>query len=534
MMPKHLHPLALVVCLGFAIPLASARSTQTAPEGSAPAAASQPSKSGHENEKDKGKDEKVEPFKGTVENASTTEHDITIDGQKLHYKATAAKMLMKDDSGKVRANIFFVAYDKDRPADSDPADRPITFLFNGGPGAAAVWLHIGAVGPRRVELGENSLPVGPPYRLIDNPQTWLAESDLVFIDPVGTGFSRAAEGEKAEQFYGVKEDINSVSEFIRLYITHFQRWSSPMFLAGESYGTTRAAGLSEHLIDRYGIAVNGIVFISTVLDFQTLEPGDANDLPYPLYLPSYAAAAWYHKRLAPELQADLKRTLAQVEKWSTQTYMVALARGSELPAGDRRQVVEKLAQYTGLPAEFIERNNLRISPGAFQKQLLIADRKTIGRFDARITGFDLEPAYNRPMYDPSLSYYLPLYTSTFNDYVRRVLKFESDLPYEVLSGKVQPWKMGEPGSGYLSVTDDLRSAMAKNPRLQVMFASGYFDLATPYSATTFTVDHMDLSPELRGHIRHNFYMGGHMMYHDLPSLEKLNTDVKDFIRSSVR
>jgi len=471
---------------------------------------------------------------GVIEKRSVTEHQITIGGKTLKYRATAANMAMRDETGKLKATVFFVAYDKDRPSGSNPAERPLTFVFNGGPGAAAVWLHMGTAGPKRIDMNADDIPIGPPYRLIDNSETWLDVTDLVFIDPVGTGFSRPAPGEKPQEFFGVKEDIQWVAEFIRLYLTQFERWSSPKFLAGESYGTTRAAGLSEHLLDRHGIALNGIVLISCVLDFQTLHPGDSRDLSYPLFLPTYTAAAWHHQRLAPpDRQADLAQLLREVQRWSTDEYTVALARGDRLTSEQRRLVVQQLARFTSLSPEFIEKSNLRIEPSAFRKQLLGDRRKLVGRFDARIVGTDPDPASSRPEYDPSLSLYLPAYSGTFNDYVRRTLKYQSDLSYETLSDKVWPWNFGPSGSSGLSVVDSLRSAIIKTPTLKVMFASGYCDLATPYYAVDYTIDHLDLPPELRKNITHTYYVGGHMMYHHRASLAKLKADVAGLIRSAL-
>jgi carboxypeptidase C (cathepsin A) len=522
--PVSLVPAFVAVVLGAGFRLAERSFVIAATAASAPAttrpAATQPEKAG-------------EATQAVVEKASITEGQVTVRGEVLKYHATAAKLLMKDENGKLKATVFFVAYDKDRPADASAAGRPITFVFNGGPGAAAVWLHLGAAGPWRVDLKENGEPLPPPYKLVENAYSWLDATDLVFIDPVGTGFSRAAEGQNPEQFYGVKEDISWVGDFIRLYITQYQRWPSPQFLAGESYGTTRAAGLSEYLLDRYGIALNGIVLISSVLDFQTLEPGGANDLPYTLYLPSYAAVAWYHKKLPADLQSDLDKTLKEVQDWTGNTYSLALARGGAITTVERRVIVDRLARYTALPADFIDKCNLRIPLGVFQKHLLWEERKVTGRFDGRITGYDPNPIASRPSYDPSLSQYLAIYSSTFNDYVRRVLKYDSTLPYEVLSNKVHPWKFGEAGHGYLSVADDLASAMVKNPHLKVLFASGYFDLATPYFSANYTIDHLDISPEMRANITHTFYMGGHMMYHNLQALEKLHADLAGFIRAAV-
>jgi carboxypeptidase C (cathepsin A) len=471
---------------------------------------------------------------GVIEKRSATEHQITIGGAALKYRATTANMAMKDEAGKLKATVFFIAYDKDRPAGANPAERPITFVFNGGPGAAAVWLHLGAAGPRRIDIGAGDVPVGPPYRLVDNTDTWLDVTDLVFIDPVGTGFSRPAPGEKPQEFYGVKEDIQWVADFIRLYLTQFERWPSPKFLAGESYGTTRAAGLSEYLLDRFGIALNGIALISCVLDFQTLQHGDSRDLSYPLFLPTYTAIAWYHKRLPPDVQQiQLPRLLEEVQRWATDEYTVALAKGDRLSPEQRQRVVQRLARYTSLKPDFIDKANLRIDPGPFRKQVLSDQRKLVGRYDGRITGPDPDPVSNRPDYDPSLSRYLPAYSGTFNDYVRRTLKYQSDLPYEVLSEKVWPWNFGPAGSSGLSVVESLRSAVVKMPNLKVMFASGYYDLATPHYAVDYTMDHLDLPPDLRKNIAHTFYEGGHMMYHHHASLAKLKADLAGLIRSAL-
>jgi len=466
---------------------------------------------------------------GLIEKPSVTKGEVALSGGPLKYTATAANMLMKDEEGKLKARVFFIAYEREHAEGADLSARPITFVFNGGPGAAAVWLHLGAAGPRRVDLAANGEPLAPPHKLVENASTWLDASDLVFIDPVGTGYSRPEKGEPGAQFYGVREDIAWMADFIRLYSTHYQRWSSPRFLAGESYGTTRAAGLSEHLLDRHGIALNGIVLISVVLHFQTLSPADANDLPYALFLPSYTAVAWYHRRLPPDLQADLERALEAVEAYSLNEYLPALSHGDALSPDNRRSHVERLARFTALPADFIDRANLRIDPSVFEKQLLAAEKKLLGRFDARILGDDPDPLSARPGFDPSFSGYLPVYSATFNDYVRRALKFESTLPYEVLSGRVRPWRMGEAGQGYLSVADALRSTMMKNPHLKVLFCSGYYDLATPYFATHYTINHLDLPRHLRANVRETRYQGGHMMYHHRPDLEKLHADVASFI-----
>ena len=464
---------------------------------------------------------------------SITHHEIKTAGQTLKYEATAGTMAMKDEAGKARANFFFVAYRKESGDNFDPAKRPITFVFNGGPGAAAVWLHLGAVGPKSMKLDDAGVPTGPPHALIDNPNTWLDATDMVLIDPVNTGYSRAAEGVKPEEFFGVDRDVQTVGEFIRLYLTRYDRWLSPKFLAGESYGTTRAAGLSEHLLN-HGIDLNGIIFISSVLDFATISQGGSNDLPYILFLPSFTSTAAHHKKLDAELMKDRSKTQAEVQNWAVTEYASALARGDTLKGDERAAVVKKLARFTSLSEDIVDKTNLRIAPSYFEKQLLGDGRRIVGRFDARLIGVDPQPLSEDPAFDPSFSYYLPAYTSTMTAYARHVLKFESDLPYESLAGgRVQPWSFGREGQGFLDVATTLARAMRENPKMKVMFASGYTDLATPYFATDYTISHMNLSADLRKNVSRAMYEGGHMMYHVRESLEKLHADVAGFIGAAL-
>jgi carboxypeptidase C (cathepsin A) len=466
------------------------------------------------------------------EKLSVSEHEIKIGDRRFNYKATAGYMTVKDETGKEKGNFFFVAYEKVLNA-ADRNDRPITFVFNGGPGAAAVWLHMGTAGPKRVQLLEEGHVPQPPYRWVNNEYSWLDLTDMVFIDPIGTGYSRPAAGEKGEQFWGVREDVTSVGDFIRLYTTKYERWLSPKFLAGESYGTTRAAALSQHLVDRYGISLNGIVLVSTVLNFTTLSFADGNDVPYPLFLPTYAATAWYHKKLASDMQGmDLDKLLKEVENFASNEYTMALAKGGALSADERNNIVEKLSRYTGMTKEYVEKADLRIRSENFRKLLLGDSRQLIGRFDSRIKGYDPRPVGSSPDYDPSLPEYLAVYSAAFNDYVRRELKYENDLPYEVLAG-LGAWNYGQGGRGYLNVAEELRTAMMKTPHLKVMFASGYYDLATPYFSTNYTVDHMDLGKALRENITIQRYVGGHMMYHHQKSLADLKQNIQQFMASAL-
>jgi len=460
---------------------------------------------------------------------SVTEHEILVRGEPLRYRASAGTMLLKDEAGKPQANFFFVAYD--RQPEAEPSERPVTFVFNGGPGAAAVWLHLGTAGPMRIDLNDDGLPGPPPFKLAPNEDTWLAATDLVFIDPVSTGFSRAAEGVDPKQFFGVQEDVQSVGQFIRLYLTRYERWASPVFVAGESYGTTRGAALSEHLLERYGIVLNGLILVSSILDFSTVS-GDAASLPEALFLPTYFMTAAHHARVPEDLRDEPAKHLGDLESWSINEYLPALAMGDQLPADRRAEIIKQLERYTGLDAQIIDRANLRISPGLFQKNVLGDPRKVVGRFDGRVTGTDPEPLNPWPSIDPSYSLYFPVYSGSFNAYVRRDLNFRSDLPYEVISARVQPWNWERGGRTQVDVTGDLSDAMRKNPHMKVLFASGYHDIATPFFATDYTIRQLDLPPELRKNIEHLYYPGGHMMYHLAASRRKLGQDVGKFIEAS--
>jgi carboxypeptidase C (cathepsin A) len=479
---------------------------------------------------EKSKDEKKDK-KEPEEKVVQTKHTVKIGGQDIKYSATAGTFVLKSEEGTPKASVFYVAYTKDDV--TDLAKRPVTFTFNGGPGSASIWLHVGAFGPRRVEMGDAGALLGPPYKLVDNEYSMLDVTDLVFIDPVSTGYSRPAPGESPNQFHGIEEDVQSVGEFIRMYATRNKRWTSPKFLAGESYGTTRAAGLSGYLQDRYGMYLNGIMLISTILNFQTAEFDRGNDLPYVLYLPTYTAIAWYHKKLPADLQGDLQKAIAESRAYAVSEYTDILAMGDDLPAAKRTEVAQKLSRLTGLSADYIDRSNLRIEIFRFDKELMRNERRTLGRLDGRFTGIDLDAAGAAPEYDPSMAAIIGPYTATFSDYVRGDLKFESDLPYEFLTGRVRPWNYHPYENRYVNVAETLRSAMNRNPFLQVYVAKGYYDLATPFFAADYTMDHLGLDASLRGHLSGGYYEAGHMMYVHVPSLAKLSKDLKGFIAASI-
>jgi len=482
------------------------------------------------------KDAPAEP----KDNLVVTQHSVTIGGQEIKYTVTAGTLVLKEETEgkgekagvsegeKPKASVFFIAYTRDEVADA--AKRPLTFSFNGGPGSSSVWLHMGVLGPRRVNMGDVGNLLPPPYSLTDNEFSLLDVTDLVFIDPVSTGYSRPVAGEKAKEFHGFKKDIQSVGDFIRLYITRYQRWLSPKFLIGESYGTTRAGGLSGYLQERHGLYLNGLMLVSVVLNFQTLNFAPGNDLPYILFLPTYTATAWYHRRLAPELQQDLRATLNEVETFALNEYALALMKGDALTIEERGNIVSKLARYTGLAPEYIERTDLRINIFRFVKELLRSQARTVGRLDSRFTGIDRDSAGENFEEDPSYSAILGPYTAAFNAYVRGELKFETDLPYEILNPTIwQNWSYAQHENQYVNVADTLRRALTSNPALRVFCANGYYDLATPHFATEYTFNHLGLDTSLRSNISMAYYEAGHMMYVHLPSLAQLKQDLAGFI-----
>jgi carboxypeptidase C (cathepsin A) len=459
-----------------------------------------------------------------------TKHSIRAGSRTLNYTVTTGFMPIRNErTGDTEARIFFMAYTLDNP----PANRPLMFSFNGGPGSASVWLHLGALGPRRVKMLDDGFMPPPPYQLEDNEQTWLTETDLVFIDPVGTGYSRATKAEFAQKFFGLQGDLESVGEFIRMYLGRYERWNAPLFLVGESYGTTRASGLSNLLFEK-GIGLNGILLVSTVMNFQTIRFAEGNDMPVILIFPSYAATAWYHKRLAPELQAKpLKQVLAEAENFASGEYMTALLKADRLTAAERQSVIENFSKYSGLSRTFVEQHNLRIELDEFMKELMRDKRLVAGRLDSRFTGFDRNAAGEGTEFDPSMTAIRPPYTSAFNDYVRRELGFKSDLEYFILGGGISsPWNWNA-NNGYADTSVALNSAMRKNPFMKIFVASGYYDMATPYFATEYTLAAMNLEPSLRKNITTYYYEAGHMMYIEKNSLRKLKEDAARFIQSAL-
>src|SRR5256714_9205278 len=462
------------------------------------------------------------------ESPVVTHHSINVGGKELRYTATVGMMPIKNRDGETEARIFFMAYTLDGV--SDRQKRPLTFSFNGGPGSASVWLHMGALGPRRVPMNPDGTMPAPPYHLVDNEYTWLDQTDLVFIDPVGTGYSRIVRPE-ASRFIGLNGDIESVGEFIRMYLVRYERWTSPMFLAGEKYGTTRASALSGYLIDR-GIAFNGIVLISTIMNFETTDFAAGNDLPYIMFLPSYAATAWYHKKLPRDLQSkSVEQVAREAEQCVANEYSLALAKGDRLQGADRQEAIAKLSRYTGLDKGFIDNANLRVSLNFFRKELLRDEKRSIGRLDARFQGYDSSYVTAGPDFDASEAAIRPPYTSTFNNYVRSELNYKSDLEYYILGGGIGPWNWGT-NNGYVDTSVALRDALARNPYLKIFVAMGYYDMATPYISVQYTLHPISLAPGLRKNFSTAYYEAGHMMYIDEKQLGKLRGDVRKFIDES--
>jgi carboxypeptidase C (cathepsin A) len=462
------------------------------------------------------------------ERESVTERTVRIAGAEVAYRAVASTTTLRTGAGEPRASVFSVAYT--RTGVDDPAARPLTFVFNGGPGSSSTWLHLGLVGPRRVDMPDGPTAPAAPYRVIDNDASLLDVTDLVFIDPVSTGYSRPVDGQEAKQFHGLHEDLESVGEFIRMHTSRAGRWASPKFLVGESYGTTRAAGLAKHLAERHGMYVSGVGLISAVLMFVANRHDPGNDLAYVLDLPTYAATAWYHRRLDPRF-GDLRALTDEVEEFALGDYASVLLRGSRAPEAERRSVLDRLAAFTGLSPAFLEACDLRVAPHRFFKELLRSERRTVGRLDTRFTGIDSDAAGEAPQYDPSYTVIQAPFSAAVNAHLRGELGFESDLPYEVLRGEsVRPWNYGEDGNNhYVDVASMLRTAMSWNRDLRVLVASGYFDMATPFAAAEWTLDHMGLDPSLAGNVRTTRYEAGHMMYINPPSRDRLARELRALV-----
>ncbi|NVK21247.1 MAG: peptidase S10 [Kangiellaceae bacterium] len=465
------------------------------------------------------------------EKTVSSQHSVTIDGKTVNYTATAGNSFIFNDKGEKLGSIFYTAYTK---KGSTPEKRPITFAYNGGPGSASVWLHLGTLGPRRVLMDKEGFPTKPPYKLVDNAYSILDLTDIVFIDPVGTGYSRVHDKGKDEDFHGVWEDIKSVSEFIRLYMTRNKRWASPKYLIGESYGTTRSAGIAYHMGQNHGVYFNGIMLVSNVLNFSLDDFGhQMSVLPPTTMLPSYTAAAWYHKQLNAELQADLDKAIEQAKDYALTDYALALLQGDWLDESKKNQVADRLSELTGLDKQLILQNNLRIELNDFLHHLLREQGKTVGRLDSRFVTEEIDAMNQSGYRDPSYMAIHGPYTATIMDYFARELNYQSDLKYHILGGGVKSWNYDEFVQENFDISKKLRHAMLRNPDMQIFVANGYYDFATPFFATEYTFSHMNLPKSLQDNINMTYYESGHMMYIREHDLIKLKNDIRNFFQRSL-
>ncbi|MFI0463360.1 S10 family peptidase [Saccharopolyspora sp. 5N102] len=484
-----------------------------------------------EDKADEAKQESTTPAE-PVDDLVSTHHTITADGAELAYTATTGRIVLREEvhtdgkfeGFKPKAEVFLTSY----VADGEPGSRPVTFAFNGGPGSSSVWLHVGLLGPRRVVSGDAGDLAPPPYGLADNPETLLRHSDLVFIDPVSTGYSRAVEGGTPGDFHGYQKDIDSIAEVIRLWTTRNGRWMSPKYLAGESYGTLRAAALAEHLQSRHGLYPNGLLLISSVLDMGTIRFTEGNDLPYSLFLPTYAAIAHYHGKHGDR---PLREVLDEAEKFAAEDYPWALARGARLSASEREDIVRRVASLSGLSEDYVDRANLRIEHIRFFTELLRDRRETVGRMDGRFTGWERDAAGEHFTDDPSISGIRGAYSAAINHYLREELDYASDLPYETLSSRVHPWSYKEFEGASVSVVDKLGAAFQANPHLRVHVGCGYTDGATPYFAAEHVLAQVPIPERLRENIDVRYYPAGHMMYVHEESRIQQSADLAAFVNT---
>ena len=508
---------AISLFLGFSLATTMAKGQDPAASPDATAKESSPAKEAKET-KEKSPAKNAEPV--------VREYSVGIHGKNIPYKVTTGKIQLKQDDGKTKASIFHISYE--RTDEKDVAKRPVLFAFNGGPGSSAVWLHIGMLGPKIIRLPDDGTTApNPPARVEENPLSILDVCDLVFVDPVSTGYSRAENDTKPGEFHGVNEDIESVGDFIRRWISEHERWSSPKYLLGESYGGVRAAGLAHHLQSRYGMSLNGVVLLSSLLDFATLQTSPGNDLGYLVYLPSFTGAAHYHKKITGDRDALIKEST----EFAFGTYATALIQGNSLDPATRTAVAAKLEHFTGIPAAIWVTHDLRIDPGFFRAELLRAEGKVLGRFDARVARDSTDKSAPAPEYDPSYALAYGAFATAMMDYLGRELGYKEDQPYEILTGKVNPWRWNA-NNEVVNLAERLAAAMRDNPHLRVLVMGGRTDLATPPEGVAYSLRHLLGMPAgTRANITHARYEGGHMFYLNPPDLAKTREDLVTFIQA---
>ncbi len=467
------------------------------------------------------------------ETTAITKHDLELHGKTLHYTATAGTLIIHNDQDKPYGSIFYVAYTLDG---ADPNTRPVTFLYNGGPGSASLWLHMGSVGPMRVVTDSPEATGGAPYKIVPNEYSLLDKTDLVFIDAPLTGYSRAVGVGTPKDFNGVDQDLHAFAKFIQRYITVNQRWNSPKFLMGESYGTTRSAGLSA-VLQNQGISLNGVILVSSILNYNDLAPGQIVD--YIGYLPSYAAIADYYNKL-PSKPADLPAFLQQVRNFASGEYAEALWKGDKISPEEFDAVAQKVAAYTGLSVDYVKQCKLRIDPSRFRKELLRGQGEILGRYDARFEGTDVDNAGEFPGYDPSDTGISGVFVGAFNNYVEKDLKYQTKETYRLSSDGIRTWDWSHQASGvrgwdghqrWPDVAGDLADAIRKNPKLKVFSANGLYDLATPFFKTEYDMDQTELAPKLVNNIEFGYYPAGHMIYLNVKALAMLTHDLDGFYDS---
>lgn len=462
------------------------------------------------------------------EKISQTSHTVRLDGREIKYTATTGTLPIRGDDGKVEARMFFVAYTKDG---EDVKTRPLSFLYNGGPGSATVWLHMGSFAPVRVEMAPDGFQPAPPYHLVDNEASLIDVTDTVFVDAISTGYSRTVEGVNPAKFHGEQGDLRAFGDFINEYLNTYSRWASPKYLIGESYGTIRSAGLSQELQARHGIELNGIVLVSALLTYQTISTGPQNDIAYVAYFPTYTTTAWYHKRLAPDLQAkSVKEVADEAVAFATGEYATTLLKGNSLSDAERKAVAVKIARLTGLSVDYVMRTNLRVDPGRFRKELLRDERLVVGRLDTRYTATDVDAAGEDEEFDPSNTALQGAYTALFMDYVKNDLKWDSTLNYAT-SGDVRPWTYRE--NSYMDMTEPLRQTMAKNPFLKVRVEAGYFDMACVFMGAEMNFWHLGYDKTFTSRVSFSFYEGGHMIYTRPSAHKQLKDDIATFITQTM-
>jgi carboxypeptidase C (cathepsin A) len=474
-------------------------------------------------EEGKNTQEKPDKKNNHSDSSKSKEASVTIDGKVINYTVTASELTLTSDKGEPRAKIFNVSYIA--KTDSKISQRPVLFAFNGGPGSSAVWLHLGALGPRIVPSSpDGTVPLTPPLVLKENPYSILDVTDLVFIDPVTTGYSRVEKGAKASEFHNIDGDVESVADFIRRWISENKRWSSPKYLLGESYGGVRAAGLSSTLQGKYGMHLNGVVLLSSLLDFRTISASTGNDLSYPVYLPALTAVAHYHG----VIKRDRHALVAEARKIAATEYITALHKGRNLPLAKQKEIAAKLSKFTGIDTKTILQANLRMSSSFFRATLLKDQKKVIGRFDARVAWPAVDNVHSNPAFDPSFAVAKGPFTNAMMAYLTDDLGWEDKRVYEILTGNVHPWKWNSSNS-YVNVTSRIAYALQENPHLKVLVQCGHTDLATPPGGILHSVDHLNITPEQRNNISVKWYEAGHMFYLNQPDLVKMRKDLVEFI-----